>query len=247
MNPPLIGITTGFEPDKGHVAARQTLNWDYVAAVERAGGCPLILPMTKCTAAVEPLFHVLDGLIITGGPGIVEGLVGDLPGDLPPVSPLRYENDCRAFEAAQKKRIPVLGICYGMQFVNARFGGALYADVQEQLGIAPHSPKRTGGASIQHPIEIAPGTHLCDMLGTTRCETNSFHLQALATVGPGLRISARSEDAVIEGIESEDGRILGVQFHPEKMPGALWDRVFGYFFERAKKQAKAGKSVAESE
>lgn len=241
MNPPLIGIATGFEPDRGHVAARQTLNWDYVAAVERAGGCPLILPMVEHPETLQRLFSLLDGLIITGGPGITQGLVGDLPDDLPPVSPIRYENDVRAFEAAEKKRIPVLGICYGMQFVNAQFGGTLYADVQHQLGVVPHSPKRTGGALIRHVIEIAPDTFLGRVLGTSRCETNSFHVQALATIGAGLRISAQSGDRVIEGIESEDGRMIGVQFHPEKMPGAFRDRVFGYLVARAGGKTKAGK------
>ena len=55
---------------------------------------------------------------------------------------------------------------------------------------------------------------------------NSSHIQAIEGPGNGLRVNAVSDDGVIEGIESEDGRIIGVQFHPEALPGTVWDRIF---------------------
>ncbi len=234
MSCPIIGITTSYECEG--TTTRQMLNHDYVVAIERAGGCPLVLPMTEQADTLDPVVALLDGLVITGGPGIVSGLVGDLPADLPAVSPFRYQNDACVFEAAQKKHIPILGICYGMQFINAQFGGTLYADVQHQMEVMPHSPKRTQGQDIHHSIHIESDTHLAHILGTSSCETNSYHVQALEKIGSGLRISARSNDRVVEGIETEDGRIVGVQFHPEKMPGSFWNRIFEYLVKQAKKQ-----------
>ena len=228
MSCPIIGITTSFDAQN----KQQILNHDYVIAVERAGGCPLLLPMTERVETLAPLFGLLNGLIITGGPGIVEGLIGDLPNDLPPVAATRYQNDIRAFEYAEKKQMPVLGICYGMQFINAQFGGTLYADIEKQCSVESHSSKRAAGA-VQHAISIDPNSHLAAILGETKCETNSFHLQAVKTVGAELDISARSSDRVIEGIETADGRIIGVQFHPEKMPSTIFDRVFEHLITQA--------------
>ena len=67
-------------------------------------------------------------------------------------------------------------------------------------------------------------------------EVNSYHLQAVGQPGRGLRVNARSADGLIEGIETGDGRILGVQFHPEGLCGTVWDRVFDYLMEQAGRQ-----------
>ena len=127
MARPLIGITTSLtEPS-------QTLQRRYVDAIEQTGGAPVIVAQTADPTAQRPLLEVLDGLVITGGPGITEGLVGRLPDDLPAVDLHRWKSDCVAFELLREKRRPMLGICYGMQFINARLGGTLFADVQAQL------------------------------------------------------------------------------------------------------------------
>lgn len=227
MSRPVIGITTSIETSKGR-DSRQTVGCTYVNAVERAGGCPVILPMVDRQEALAPVLDLIDGLIITGGPGITDGLIGALPEDLPPVDPIRAQTDNWIYHGARKRNLPMLGICYGMQFINARFDGAIYADLQAQLGKCAHSPGRTEGRQVRHGVRTLADTWLAGLTGRPGepLEVNSFHIQAIEGPGNGLRVNAVSDDGVIEGIESEDGRIIGLQFHPEALPGTVWDRIF---------------------
>ena len=227
MARPLIGITTSL------TETSQTLQRRYVDAIEQTGGAPVIVAQTADPTAQRPLLEVLDGLVITGGPGITEGLVGRLPDDLPAVDLHRWKSDCVAFELLREKRRPMLGICYGMQFINARLGGTLFADVQTQLGVGAHSPKRTQGVNIMHDVSVETGSLLADLVGSSTIPANSFHLQSVEKVGEGLRVNARAADGLIEGIEEEGGRLLGVQFHPEAMLGSAWDSLFAHLVRQA--------------
>ncbi|MBT3345857.1 MAG: gamma-glutamyl-gamma-aminobutyrate hydrolase family protein [Gemmatimonadetes bacterium] len=230
MARPLIGITTSFtDGDR----PRQVLDSHYVDAVEAAGGCPVPVAMTSSVDALAPLLERLDGLVITGGPAICDGLIGELPDDISTTPSRRQEADLMSFELLQKRDRPILGICYGMQFINARFGGTINADLQVHFGAGPHSPSRHGGQNVFHEIRIEDGSHVATALGGGSCRVNSFHIQSVVDVAPVLRCTARSEDGIIEALETEDGRTVGVQFHPEKM-GADGAGLFRQLVERAR-------------
>ena len=155
MKSPRIGITTSLED------GQQSLDLRYVQAVEEAGGIPVIVPLLKTARAAAEFAALLDGLVITGGPGITRGLIGQLPADLPATEALRDLSDELIYRAAAKR--PVLGICYGMQFVNAMAGGTIYGDAQAQAKTDVHSADR---GATQHEIRVTPGTRLRDVLNS---------------------------------------------------------------------------------
>lgn len=230
MDRPRIGVTTSLNPtDSG--AREQRLDLNYVRAVERAGGLPLIVPMLATGEAAEAFAALLDGLVVTGGPAVTDGLVGELPDDIDETDPDRVASDVRVLRAFLDARRPTLGICYGMQLASALRGGTIYADVERQVeGTAVHSRGRGGTV---HPARLVEGTRLRQIVGADEIEINTRHVQAVAEPGAGLVVSARAPDGTIEAVESADGAFVGLQFHPEAMEPPL-DAVFEDLVARAR-------------
>lgn len=227
---PRIGITTSYSDGE------QRLTLAYVRAVEVAGGLPLPVPMVESAEALGAFADLLDGLVVTGGPGITDGLVGTLPDDLPAVEARRAEADAALLDRVLARGLPVLGICYGMQLLNARAGGTLYADVEAQVaGVVVHSSTRGGPP---HGLTVEAGSVLYACVGGGPHTVNTRHTQALAAVGEGYRATAYAPDGVIEAIENQDGSIVGVQFHPERADHGM-PALFEHLVERARAHALA--------
>ena len=232
---PHIGVTTSLNrTDRG--AREQRLDLAYVRAVERAGGLPLIVPMLQSDAAARAFADLLDGLVVTGGPAVTQGLVGSLPDDIDETDADRVSSDVRILRAFLNARRPTLGICYGMQLASALHGGTIYADVEAQVeGTATHSRGRGG---TEHPIRIEAGSHLHRLAEADALVVNTRHVQALAAPGDGFVVTARAPDGTIEAIERTDGSFVGVQFHPEAMEPPL-DALFDDLVARARRHRAA--------
>jgi gamma-glutamyl-gamma-aminobutyrate hydrolase PuuD len=127
----------------------------------------------------------------------------------------RWRSECLWLKTAEKLRVPVLGICLGMQVINVAAGGTLIQDIPSQR---PNSQAHTGpGIGCQHEINVVEGTLLAKMAPSPVMSVTSSHHQAVDKLANGYRVSATAPDGVIEAIEAASGPcIVGVQWHPER-------------------------------
>jgi putative glutamine amidotransferase len=208
---PRIGLTL----DADEAGRRYALPASYVDAVLAAGGLPILLPHAQDAAAAY--LALLDGLVVTGGAfDVPPELYGEARRpECGPTKPERTAFEKDLLEAALAARLPVLGVCGGMQLLNVVRGGTLYQDLAADAGLAGHeqpAPKDVPS----HQAVVAPGTHLAALVGEGPIPVNSTHHQAVKVAGQGVLVSARAADGVVEALELPDLPFaIGVQWHPE--------------------------------
>jgi len=221
MSKPIIGITTGvrnpWTPQHQRQGRRIGCDADYVEAVVRAGGSPVLLARTADTGAADAMAGAVDALLLSGGGDIVSLLYGQQPHPATTYQdPVRDEMEFRLVREAMRRGLPILGICRGIQTLNVALGGDLIQHIRDTgQGAIQHFTHETA-VTLAHTIDIEPGSLLAAVLGAGTAAVNSWHHQAVGNVAEGLRVSARAPDGVIEAIEAGDGRpVLAVQCHPE--------------------------------
>jgi putative glutamine amidotransferase len=221
MSKPVIGIApdfTGTDRQAGKNEATILLRNRYVAAIEAAGGIPLILPIITNSLLCKAVLNRLDGLLLTGsGPDIDPRRYRERKRfDFQVMSPARTDSEYALVAEARRRDIPVLGICGGMQLMNVALGGTLIQDIDQQVA-DPLSHRAKGPASeVAHAVRIQSGTRLSAIVGRRSIEVNSSHHQAVKAVSAALKVSATASDGVIEALEDPLRRFfIGVQWHPE--------------------------------
>jgi putative glutamine amidotransferase len=222
MPKPLIGIAPDFNPASDRVGEEREavlfIKNRYIAAVEAAGGIPVILPIVRNPALCAALLKSLDGLLLTGsGPDIDPRRYGERQRfTFKVMSPERTRSEYALVIQARKRDLPVLGICGGMQLMTVALGGTLIQDIDKQLQDSLQHRMTGPATGICHGVRIARGSRLREILGREAVQVNSSHHQAVKTVPRTLKVSASSPDGVIEAVEDPSRRFfLGVQWHPE--------------------------------
>lgn len=211
----LIGVTPATDDATGKI----TVNQDYLDAVERSGALPVLLPLTDNQALLEAMLERIDGLLFTGGADVGPQMYGQetlpLCGE---TNPRRDRMEFPLCRMALEKDMPILAICRGYQVLNCLLGGTLYQDIGAQYGPALSHPQYDHPADPVHAVTVEEGTLLRRLTGLNAFRVNSRHHQGICRLGRGLRVCARAEDGLIEGVELSGKKfVLGVQWHPESL------------------------------
>lgn len=193
----------------------------YFKGLEAAGAVPIMLPLSP--DAREAL-RVCDGLLITGGQDVDPAFYGEERTPLcAEVSEERDQVEKMLLDQALEWEMPVLGICRGIQLINACFGGDLYQDLETQRPSKIEHHMTAPYNRAAHRVHVSGSTRLGAIVGEGELGVNSYHHQAVRRLGRNLQVSAVSEDGLIEGIEIPSHPFfIGVQWHPE------------FFFEKDK-------------
>ncbi|MBI5835228.1 MAG: gamma-glutamyl-gamma-aminobutyrate hydrolase family protein [Armatimonadetes bacterium] len=216
---PLIGVTmsTG-NNDGGSWWLTSSTNRSYTEWVERAGGAPLCLPNPD-VGLIDRYLDAIDGLLLTGGEDVQPLLYGCEPArGLGTIDVPRDRFELPLAQSALARRLPIFGICRGIQLLNVAAGGTLVQDLNGVDGMLQHQMRATGGRTVHHTVTVQSGSRLAGILGEGPVATNSYHHQAVDRVGQGLRVSAHAADQTVEALEGDSERfLLAVQWHPEVM------------------------------
>ena len=218
MKRPVIGITGNYADQTC------TLAEGYYQSVLKAGGIPVIIPPRyveegdDCSDLTGVLDNI-DGIVFSGGGDPNPLLFGEEPVvQLHSITPERDLQELKLVRMAYDRQIPMLGICKGIQMINAALGGTLYQDIhsQKEGGVWVKHSQDEDRRFPSHTVKVENGTLLHKLFGRDTLQVNSFHHQACKDIAPCLRLSAISPDGIIEAIESNEYKsILGVQWHPE--------------------------------
>ncbi|HVW34034.1 MAG TPA: gamma-glutamyl-gamma-aminobutyrate hydrolase family protein [Acidimicrobiia bacterium] len=188
----------------------------YIDAVARAGGDPVIVPPVRLDdeTAAERLSR-FDGVLLVGGGDIDPALYGqETRPEVAHVNPARDEFELPLIRAAIDRGLPALCICRGAQVLNVALGGTLHQHITDREELQAHR-NEDGTDGVLHEVRAQPGSKIMKAMGVERARTFSHHHQALDQLGDGLIPVAWADDGILEGVELEEGWILGLQWHAE--------------------------------
>jgi putative glutamine amidotransferase len=216
----------------------------YFASVRKAGADPYDIRLDQDPAQVHAQLGDLDGFVLPGSPADVDPARYDTAKhpETNEIDENRDRTDFAILDHAFETGKPVLAICFGCQSLNVYRKGTLIQDIPAERpeSIAHGQTDLPSGASpsgvskvdLEHSVLFSDGSLLARLNGATAGKINSSHHQAIDKAGHGLRVTARATDGIIEGVEwtGNSNWVVGVQWHPERMPeDALSQKLFTEF------------------
>ena len=191
----------------------------YLDGISQAGGLPLIFPFTSDEEELSQLMDRCDGFLLTGGHDVSPDIYGEDP--LPQLQECCRKRDVMeliVLRKAVEQDKSVLGICRGLQFINAALGGTLYQDLptQRPSGVEHHQSGAYDAPT--HDVELVADSPLCRYLGKTSMKVNSYHHQGVRDLADSLSVMGTAPDGLTEALYRPSSRFLwAVQWHPEFM------------------------------
>jgi putative glutamine amidotransferase len=216
----------------------------YLGAAQASGAQPVEISLGLTGAQLSDKIRDIDAFILPGSPADVHpSLYGAIVNPNCSISdPCREATDFAILGHAFKEQKPVLAICYGTQSLNVFLGGTLVQDIPNEIRTEIQHPwTGRAGPEPHHSLAIEPGSRLAQLAGANQIRVNSSHHQSVLAPGKNLRVVARADDGVIEGVEwtGDSNWVTGAQWHPERM--ASTDRfakaLFADFAAAARKAA----------
>jgi putative glutamine amidotransferase len=211
---PLVGITTYVEEASwgSWTLDAALIPYDYVRAVERAGGRALLVPPSA--DGVEETLDALDGLVFSGGNDLDPKSYGaEAHQETNATRPERDRGELALLDGALARDLPMLAVCRGFQVLNVARGGDLVQHLPDVVGSEQH--REVKGVFSDHGVKIDDGSRLGSVLGD-RAPVKSHHHQGIGRVGEGLVEVAWADDGTVEGLEDPERRFaVGVLWHPE--------------------------------
>jgi putative glutamine amidotransferase len=222
---PLIGIPGRRVPDGPEsLSSIDNTQIHYILAVEKAGGIPIILPVLQTfnSEIIKRQVEAVDAILIQGGLDVTPSLYNEEP--KPEIGQTDIQTDnflIEIIKQAVERKIPILGICRGLQILNVAFGGNLYQDLKYAgLESDSHRQPANDTCAYKHSIKIEANSILGQIFPNEETmKVNSLHHQAINKLAAGFEVDAYSEgDNIIEAIHLKDDNqwIFAVQFHPEQ-------------------------------
>lgn len=233
MNRPMIGVVPLIDEEKESY-------WmlpGYMTGIEAAGGLPVMLPLTVNGEEIVQLAESIDGFLFTGGQDVAPSVYGEKKKNTcGEPCPLRDEMERKLLQQILKLDKPFLGICRGIQFINAALGGSLYQDLPtEHPSVLEHHQAPPYDLPV-HEVILVEKTPLAELLGKDRLSVNSYHHQAVKALAPMACAMAYAVDGLVEALYlPERSFAWALQWHPEFSYQGNEDsrKIFGAFVEAA--------------
>lgn len=213
MSKPIIGVMPLWDDEKDSI-------WmlpGYFDGINQAGAIPIMLPFSEDEQELDQLIKMCDGFLFTGGHDVSPELYNEKPLDGLVSSCMKRDRmELYILKKAIQLDKPILGICRGIQFINAALGGTLYQDLPTQYETEIEHHQNPPYDVPVHKVNVIKDSPLYKCINSELLDVNSYHHQAVKDLAPNLKVMAVSEDGLVEAVYKPEQKFLwAVQWHPE--------------------------------